>query len=116
MEAAKELKGNDFKLFMYFYSNKEDWTLGFSPKDVADKWGMSLDTARNCFNNLIDIFEKIKRENNHTILAITHQERILNIADEIILLKNGEIFCDADINKVKKEFGSVEQFLIKYIK
>ena len=54
VEAAKVLKGNDFKLFMYFYSNKEDWTLGFSPQDVADKWGMSADTARSCFNNLID--------------------------------------------------------------
>ena len=54
VEAAKELKGNDFKLFMYFYSNKEDWTLGFSPQDVADNWGMSADTARSCFNNLID--------------------------------------------------------------
>ena len=54
VEAAKVLKGNDFKLFMYFYSNKEDWTLGFSPQDVADNWGMSTDTARSCFNNLID--------------------------------------------------------------
>ena len=44
----------------------------------------------------LTIFEKIKKENNRTILAITHQERILNIADEIILLKNGEIVNSID--------------------
>lgn len=48
------------------------------------------------FNNLINVFEKMKNTSNNTILAISHQERILNIADEIIVLKNGEIL---DINK-----------------
>ena len=43
------------------------------------------------FNNLIKVFEKMKSTSENTILAISHQERILNIADEIIILKNGEI-------------------------
>ena len=30
VEAAKELKGNDFKLFMYFYSNKALYLASFS--------------------------------------------------------------------------------------
>ena len=30
-------------------------------------------------------------ENNRTILVISHQERILNIADEIIVLADGKI-------------------------
>lgn len=63
-------------------ARKSALTIFDEPEAGIDLWS---------FNNLIDIFEKIKRENNRTILAITHQERILNIADEIILLKNGEI-------------------------
>lgn len=43
------------------------------------------------FNHLIGIFEKMKNIKDNTILVISHQERILNIADEIILLKNGKI-------------------------
>lgn len=43
------------------------------------------------FNHLIGIFEKMKNIQDNTILVISHQERILNIADEIILLKNGKI-------------------------
>lgn len=42
------------------------------------------------FNNLINVFERIKNENN-TILIISHQERILNIADEIVVLESGKI-------------------------
>ncbi|MBR6718235.1 MAG: ATP-binding cassette domain-containing protein [Oscillospiraceae bacterium] len=44
------------------------------------------------FQNLIRIFEKMQQsENGRTILVISHQERILNIADEIIVLSEGKI-------------------------
>jgi len=44
------------------------------------------------FQNLIRIFEKMRREiKNSSIIIISHQERILNIADEIILLADGKI-------------------------
>ncbi|MBR5165514.1 MAG: ATP-binding cassette domain-containing protein [Ruminococcus sp.] len=44
------------------------------------------------FNNLIRIFEKMRQsDKSRTILVISHQERILNIADEIIVLADGKI-------------------------
>lgn len=43
------------------------------------------------FNNLINIFEDMRDVIKGTILIISHQEKILNIADEIILLNNGKI-------------------------
>ena len=44
------------------------------------------------FNNLIRIFEKMRRsDKKRTILVISHQERILNIADEIVVLADGKI-------------------------
>ena len=43
------------------------------------------------FNNLIKVFEKMHKKTQGSILIISHQERILNIADKIVLLKNGEI-------------------------
>ncbi len=43
------------------------------------------------FKNLIDVFENIHKEINGSIIIISHQERILNIADEIIVLANGVI-------------------------
>lgn len=43
------------------------------------------------FNNLIKVFEKLHRKNDHSIIIISHQERILNIADEIIVVSDGRI-------------------------
>lgn len=43
------------------------------------------------FQKLIGVFEKLHRENNGSILIISHQERILNIADEIMLIADGRL-------------------------
>lgn len=43
------------------------------------------------FNNLIEIFEQMTNIVKGTTLIISHQERILNIADAIILMRNGRV-------------------------
>lgn len=53
------------------------------------------------FQNLIRVFEKMHEEIQGTILIISHQERILNIADQIVLLADGRI----------KKVGSREEIM-----
>lgn len=43
------------------------------------------------FNNLIQVFEKLHKEQKRSIMIISHQERILNIADEIVVIAGGSI-------------------------
>ncbi len=43
------------------------------------------------FKNLIKVFEKMHNDIKGSIMIISHQERILNIADEIVVIANGEI-------------------------
>ena len=43
------------------------------------------------FNNLIQVFENLYKKINGSIIIISHQERILNIADKIIVLADGRI-------------------------
>ena len=57
-------------------------TLFDEPEAGIDLWS---------FNNLIEIFENMREIVKGTTLIISHQERILEIADEIILMKNGQI-------------------------
>ena len=57
-------------------------TLFDEPEAGIDLWS---------FNNLIEIFENMREIVKGTTLIISHQERILEIADEIILMKNGKI-------------------------
>ena len=43
------------------------------------------------FQNLIQVFENIRNTVQGTVLIISHQERILNIADEIVVIENGKV-------------------------
>ena len=43
------------------------------------------------FNNLISVFNQMQKDMSGSIVVISHQERILRIADEIILLTDGHI-------------------------
>lgn len=43
------------------------------------------------FQNLIKVFEKMYEKNKGSILIISHQERILDIADKILVLRAGKI-------------------------
>ena len=43
------------------------------------------------FQNLIQVFERMRQKTDGSILIISHQERILNIADEIVVIADGKI-------------------------
>ena len=43
------------------------------------------------FQNLIQVFERMREKTDGSILIISHQERILNIADEIVVIADGTI-------------------------
>jgi Fe-S cluster assembly ATP-binding protein len=43
------------------------------------------------FQNLIKVFENMRETVKGTIMVISHQERILNIADEIVVIENGTV-------------------------
>ena len=43
------------------------------------------------FNNLIKVFENMYERTKGTIVIISHQERILNIADKIVVLAGGTV-------------------------
>lgn len=63
-------------------AKKSKLTIFDEPEAGIDLWS---------FNNLIDVFEKIYDSIKGSIVIISHQEKILDIADQIILLENGEI-------------------------
>ena len=63
-------------------SRNSKFTIFDEPEAGIDLWS---------FNNLIKVFEKTRENSKGTILIISHQERILNISDEIILLNAGKV-------------------------
>ena len=61
---------------------KSKVTIFDEPEAGIDLWS---------FNNLISVFEKMHEDIKGSIVIISHQERILDIADEIVLIKNGKV-------------------------
>ena len=41
------------------------------------------------FDNLVDVFRELKK--NHSVIIISHQERIIKLADRVLVLDKGEI-------------------------
>lgn len=58
------------------------------------------------FKKLVETFENMNKNKETTIIIISHQERILNLADEVIILADGQI----------KEITSKENILAQIIK
>ena len=52
--------------------------------------------------------EKIKKETNGTIIIISHQERILSIADKILVIEHGKVKKFADRKEVLPEILGTE--------
>ena len=58
------------------------------------------------FQSLIQVFENMQKRSHASILIISHQERILNIADSIILIADGQV----------RDQGSKDQILPELMK
>ncbi len=52
------------------------------------------------FNNLIEVFKKLRTETNGSIVIISHQERILDIADKVVVLDNGIITSEGSKDQI----------------
>ena len=59
------------------------------------------------FNNLIRIFENMRKaEQSRTVVVISHQERLLKIAEEIIVLSDGQLIKQGPAEDILPEIMS----------
>ena len=69
------------------------------------------------FQNLIKVFENMRKTNRQgSILVISHQERILNIADEIVVIADGKIVKQGGKEEVLPTLVSTEAMASKCVK
>ena len=83
-EANASLSGGEMKRIeiAMVLARKTPLTIFDEPEAGIDLWS---------FGNLIDVFADLRRETEGSVLIISHQERILNIADEIVVLSGGSL-------------------------
>ena len=66
---------------------------------LADEPTGNLDSETGW--QILDLFQELHREENQTILTVTHDEDIAKVSSRIIMLRDGQIFDDF-INKPKE--------------
>ena len=89
-----ELKRIELAVTMARNSN---FTIFDEPEAGIDLWS---------FKSLITVFERLVKKSNGTLLIISHQERILNIADRIIIISNGSVKADGKKEEILPEILS----------
>ena len=92
-EINSKLSGGELKrieLAMLIAKNSS-LTVFDEPEAGIDLWS---------FNSLIEIFKKMHKKEESSIIVISHQEKILNISDEVILLVDGSIADIGDKDKI----------------
>ena len=58
--------------------------------------------SRESFEDLTNIFKDVKKSKCSGLVVISHQEKLFNIADKIIVLENGSIIEFGNKNKINK--------------
>lgn len=81
-------------------ARKTKLTIFDEPEAGIDLWS---------FNNLINIFEELNKNTKGTSIIISHQERILKIADVIILLDNGQVTTEGSSEKILGKVLGIEK-------
>jgi len=100
-EVNASLSGGELKRIEIAMINARSTALSVfdEPEAGIDLWS---------FNNLIKVFEKMHERTHGTIMIISHQERILNIADKIVVLAGGEVVEYGDREKVFPKLMNVQ--------
>lgn len=70
------------------------------PEAGIDLWSFSM---------LVKRFEEIRKDREQSIIIISHQERLIEMADRIMLLKDGEIDCVGTKEEVMPRLAGIRQ-------
>ena len=97
-ELNNTLSGGELKRIELASVLSRDLIVGIfdEPEAGIDLWS---------FNNLAQVFNEFKNE-NRTIIVISHQERVMQLADEIILMKDGQIIASGSKEEMIKTLKS----------
>ena len=93
------------KVWIYLQSNQTGYTLGFSPKDVSDKMGISEDSARDGFNKLVELGFIAQENGNKYSFQTLPEHKLFSLDGKKRKYKmNGKV-VEYSYNELKTMFG-----------
>ncbi|MBE6591725.1 MAG: ATP-binding cassette domain-containing protein [Ruminococcaceae bacterium] len=107
-ELNASLSGGELKRIeiAMIIARKTKLSLFDEPEAGIDLWS---------FSNLINVFENLRSVINGSIVIISHQERILNIADRIIVVADGKVTADGPKDEILPKILCNDQGICKVL-
>lgn len=68
------------------------------------------------FNKLIDLFKDLNQKLNCGVLIVSHQEKIINIADEIVVINAGKVEMQGEKDSIISKLASTGNVKVKKCK
>ena len=101
-EVDASLSGGEIKRIeiAVVLARRTQLTIFDAPEAGIDLWS---------FNSLIDVFRRLRSEIQGSVLIISHQERILEIADHIVVLSGGKKIADGPREEILPTLLGAEQ-------
>lgn len=101
-EVDASLSGGEIKRIeiAVVLARRTQLTIFDEPEAGIDLWS---------FNSLIDVFRRLRSEIQGSVLIISHQERILEIADHIVVLSGGKKIADGPREEILPTLLGAEQ-------
>lgn len=106
-KASRDLKGNAFKVYMYLLTNLDDYRFGLSPQDVANTYGISLDSARDCIDILIKKGYLVLLDDNEYIFYDNLSRKPIELPSEVSEQLETKRFIDKNGNKYDYTFSQI---------
>ena len=97
-EVDKNLSGGEVKRIEIatMLARDSKYAIYDEPEAGIDLWS---------FDRLIETFEDIHKSGDHAIIIISHQERIIRLADQIMLLENGKLTATGTADEIMPQLG-----------
>ena len=97
-EVDKNLSGGEVKRIEIatMLARDSKFAIYDEPEAGIDLWS---------FDRLVDTFRSIHEDGDHTIVIISHQERIIQLANQIVLLENGHVEAEGTPEALLPKLG-----------
>ena len=97
-EVDKNLSGGEVKRIEIatMLARDSKFAIYDEPEAGIDLWS---------FDRLVETFRSIHEDGDYTIVIISHQERIIQLADQIVLLENGHVEAEGTPEELLPKLG-----------
>lgn len=105
--ASRDLKGNAFKVYMYLLTNLDDYRFGLSPQDIANRYGISPDSARDNIEALVDAHYLVHIEGDEYTFYDNIERQPIKLPNELSKQLETKVFVDESGNKYTYTFKQI---------